>query len=73
MSSSGGSSDDSYLSADDEPAERPRFDRPLEDVTASSGTEVTLKCIVAGSPPPTGTAEKSVISKLLGQIKKVCN
>ncbi|XP_051283364.1 striated muscle preferentially expressed protein kinase isoform X2 [Dicentrarchus labrax] len=51
----GGSSDDSYLSADEEPAEGPRFERPLEDATASSGTEVTLKCIITGSPPPTVT------------------
>ncbi|XP_073318222.1 striated muscle preferentially expressed protein kinase [Pagrus major] len=55
----GGSSDDSYLSADEEPAEGPRFERPLEDVTASSGTEVTLKCIIIGSPPPIVTWRKN--------------
>ena len=54
---SGDSSDDSYLSADEEPAEGPKFERPLGDVTASSGTEVTLKCIITGSPSPTGTTE----------------
>ncbi|XP_012780144.3 striated muscle preferentially expressed protein kinase isoform X2 [Maylandia zebra] len=49
----GGSSDDSYLSADDEPAEAPRFEKPLEDTTAPSASEVTLQCIITGSPTPT--------------------
>uniref|UniRef100_A0A3Q0QTY0 non-specific serine/threonine protein kinase n=1 Tax=Amphilophus citrinellus TaxID=61819 RepID=A0A3Q0QTY0_AMPCI len=48
-----GSSDDSYLSADDEPAEAPRFEKPLEDTTAPSSSEVTLICIITGSPTPT--------------------
>ncbi|KAG8004491.1 Striated muscle preferentially expressed protein kinase, partial [Nibea albiflora] len=56
-----GSSDDSYLSADDEPAEGPRFERPLEDATASSGTEAVLTCIITGSPPPTVTWRKSSV------------
>ncbi|GLD63422.1 striated muscle preferentially expressed protein kinase isoform X2 [Lates japonicus] len=55
----GGSSDDSYLSADEEPAEGPRFERPLEDSTAPCGSEVTLKCIITGSPPPTVTWRKN--------------
>uniref|UniRef100_A0A4W6F3J7 Striated muscle enriched protein kinase a n=1 Tax=Lates calcarifer TaxID=8187 RepID=A0A4W6F3J7_LATCA len=55
----GGSSDDSYLSADEEPAEGPRFERPLEDTTAPCGSEVTLKCIITGSPPPTVTWRKN--------------
>nr|XP_046238165.1 striated muscle preferentially expressed protein kinase isoform X3 [Scatophagus argus] len=55
----GGSSDDSYLSADEEPAEGPRFRSPLENTTASSGTEATLKCIINGSPPPTVTWRKN--------------
>ncbi|XP_071320810.1 striated muscle preferentially expressed protein kinase isoform X2 [Trachinotus anak] len=55
----GGSSDDSYLSADEEPAEGPRFERPLEDTTAPSGSEVTLKCIITGSPTPTVTWRKN--------------
>ncbi|KAM9334206.1 striated muscle preferentially expressed protein kinase-like [Symphorus nematophorus] len=55
----GGSSDDSYLSADEEPAEGPRFERPLQDATATSDTEVMLKCIVTGSPPPTVTWRKN--------------
>ncbi|XP_070711425.1 striated muscle preferentially expressed protein kinase [Pempheris klunzingeri] len=55
----GGSSDDSYLSADEGAAEAPRFERRLEDTTASGGTEVTLKCIITGSPPPTVTWRKN--------------
>uniref|UniRef100_I3K362 Striated muscle enriched protein kinase a n=1 Tax=Oreochromis niloticus TaxID=8128 RepID=I3K362_ORENI len=55
----GGSSDDSYLSADDEPAEAPRFEKPLEDTTAPSASEVTLQCIITGSPTPTVTWRKN--------------
>ncbi|XP_076580094.1 striated muscle preferentially expressed protein kinase-like [Chaetodon auriga] len=55
----GGSSDDSYLSADEEPGEGPRFDRPLEDTTASGDAEAVLKCVVTGSPPPTVTWRKN--------------
>lgn len=58
LSISGSSSDDSYLPADEESAEGPRFKRPIEDTRASSGTEATLKCIITGSPRPTGTTEK---------------
>ncbi|XP_047432618.1 striated muscle preferentially expressed protein kinase-like [Mugil cephalus] len=54
----GGSSDDSYLSADEEPAEGPRFERPLEDMTAQTASEVTLKCVVTGNPTPTVTWRK---------------
>lgn len=43
------------MSADDEPAEGPRFKKPIEDTAAPGGAEVTLQCIVTGSPPPTGT------------------
>lgn len=38
LSLSGGSPDDAYLSADDEPAEGPRFQRLIEDAAASTGT-----------------------------------
>ncbi|XP_030601954.1 striated muscle preferentially expressed protein kinase [Archocentrus centrarchus] len=57
-----GSSDDSYLSADDEPAEAPRFEKPLEDTTAPSSSEVTLKCIITGSPTPTVTWRKNNVA-----------
>ncbi|XP_026157880.1 striated muscle preferentially expressed protein kinase isoform X3 [Mastacembelus armatus] len=55
----GGSSDDSYLSADEEPAEGPRFEKPLKDITAPSDSEVTLKCVISGSPAPTVTWRKN--------------
>ncbi|XP_074521040.1 striated muscle preferentially expressed protein kinase [Halichoeres trimaculatus] len=55
----GGSSDDSYQSADDEPAEAPRIERPPQDATASSGAEILLTCIITGSPPPTVTWRKN--------------
>ncbi|XP_062270568.1 striated muscle preferentially expressed protein kinase [Scomber scombrus] len=55
----GGSSDDSYMSADEEAAESPGFERPLEDTVTPSGSEVTLRCIITGSPPPTVTWKKN--------------
>lgn len=51
----GDASDDSYMSAEDEPAEGPRFEKPLLDAAASTGSEVMLKCTITGSPTPTGT------------------
>uniref|UniRef100_A0AAQ6AL90 Striated muscle enriched protein kinase b n=1 Tax=Amphiprion ocellaris TaxID=80972 RepID=A0AAQ6AL90_AMPOC len=55
----GASSDDSYLSAGEEPPEGPSFEKPLQDTTAPSASEVTLKCIVTGSPSPTVTWRKN--------------
>ncbi|XP_031707548.1 striated muscle preferentially expressed protein kinase-like isoform X2 [Anarrhichthys ocellatus] len=55
----GASSDDSDLSADEEPAEGPRFKRTLVDTPASNGSAVTLKCVITGSPPPTVTWRKN--------------
>jgi len=49
----GRSSEDS----DVEPAGGPSFERALVDTTAASGSEVTLKCIVTGTPPLSGTTE----------------
>uniref|UniRef100_A0A3Q2GII2 Ig-like domain-containing protein n=1 Tax=Cyprinodon variegatus TaxID=28743 RepID=A0A3Q2GII2_CYPVA len=54
-----GSSDESYLSADEEPGESPRFVKPLRDITAPCGSEVKLDCIIAGSPSPTVTWRKN--------------
>ncbi|XP_064870328.1 striated muscle preferentially expressed protein kinase-like, partial [Oncorhynchus nerka] len=48
----GDDSDDSYMSADEGPAEKPAFERPLGDTIATSGSEVLLKCVITGSPPP---------------------
>ncbi|XP_062236911.1 striated muscle preferentially expressed protein kinase-like isoform X3 [Platichthys flesus] len=54
----GASSDDSYLSADEEPAEAPRIERPLEAATGARGSEVTQRCVVTGNPQPTVTWRK---------------
>ncbi|KAI4831635.1 hypothetical protein KUCAC02_001171 [Chaenocephalus aceratus] len=67
----GGSSDDSYLSADEEPAEGPRFERPLQDTKACSGSEVTLTCIVTGSPFPTVTWRKNNVEMRSGALQLV--
>ncbi|CAB1327736.1 unnamed protein product [Coregonus sp. 'balchen'] len=55
----GDDSDDSYMSADEGPAEEPEFERPLRDTTATAGSEVLLKCVITGSPLPTVTWKKS--------------
>ncbi|XP_037829718.1 striated muscle preferentially expressed protein kinase isoform X2 [Kryptolebias marmoratus] len=55
----GGSSDDSYLSANEEPAEAPRFEKRLEETAAPCGSEVTLTCVITGSPAPTVTWRKN--------------
>ncbi|XP_023820642.1 striated muscle preferentially expressed protein kinase isoform X4 [Oryzias latipes] len=54
-----GSSDDSYLSADDGPAEAPAFEKPLEDTTATRDSAVILTCIITGNPTPTVTWKKN--------------
>uniref|UniRef100_A0A3Q3LUD9 non-specific serine/threonine protein kinase n=1 Tax=Mastacembelus armatus TaxID=205130 RepID=A0A3Q3LUD9_9TELE len=41
------SSDDSYVSAGEDPLEAPVFEFPLQDTVASAGTDVLLKCIIA--------------------------
>ncbi|XP_017547020.2 striated muscle preferentially expressed protein kinase isoform X1 [Pygocentrus nattereri] len=46
------SSDDSYVSAGEDPLEAPVFEFALQDMVASSGAEVLLKCIIAGNPLP---------------------
>ncbi|KAK5847906.1 hypothetical protein PBY51_016998 [Eleginops maclovinus] len=65
----GASSDDSCLSADEEPAEGPRFERPLEDTKACSGSEVTLTCVVTGSPAPTVTWRKNNVEMRSDALK----
>ncbi|XP_068165520.1 striated muscle preferentially expressed protein kinase isoform X2 [Antennarius striatus] len=55
----GASPDDPHLSADDELAEAPRFERPLADATASSGSRATMRCVITGTPPPTVTWRKN--------------
>ncbi|XP_028993071.1 striated muscle preferentially expressed protein kinase isoform X2 [Betta splendens] len=46
------SSDDSYVSAGEDPMEAPVFEFPLQDTVASAGADVLLKCIIAGTPIP---------------------
>lgn len=48
------SSDDSYVSAGEDPMEAPVFEFPLQDTVASAGADVLLKCIIAGTPIPEG-------------------
>ncbi|AWO95916.1 Pkinase multi-domain protein [Scophthalmus maximus] len=44
--------------ADEEPAEAPRFERLLEATTGPSASEVTLRCVITGNPPPTASAAR---------------
>lgn len=48
------SSDDSYVSAGEDPMEAPVFEFPLQDTVVSAGADVLLKCIIAGTPIPEG-------------------
>ncbi|XP_069717368.1 striated muscle preferentially expressed protein kinase isoform X1 [Phaenicophaeus curvirostris] len=46
------SSDDSYVSAGEDPLEAPIFEIPIQDMAVAVGTEVLLKCIVTANPQP---------------------
>ncbi|XP_055574365.1 LOW QUALITY PROTEIN: striated muscle preferentially expressed protein kinase [Falco cherrug] len=46
------SSDDSYVSAGEDPLEAPIFEIPIQDMTVAVGAEVLLKCIVTANPQP---------------------
>ncbi|AWP12796.1 K08809 striated muscle-specific serine/threonine protein kinase [Scophthalmus maximus] len=52
------SSDDSYVSAGEDPMEAPVFEFPLQDTVVSAGADVLLKCIIAGTPIPEVTWAK---------------
>ncbi|KAK2839515.1 hypothetical protein Q5P01_013255 [Channa striata] len=52
MSPEQDSSDDSYVSAGEDPMEAPVFEFPLQDTVTSAGADVLLKCIIAGTPIP---------------------
>ncbi|XP_077011349.1 striated muscle preferentially expressed protein kinase isoform X7 [Tamandua tetradactyla] len=52
------SSDDSYVSAGEEPLEAPVFEIPLQKVVVAPGVDVLLKCIVTANPPPQVTWQK---------------
>ncbi|XP_047399285.1 striated muscle preferentially expressed protein kinase isoform X5 [Sciurus carolinensis] len=46
------SSDDSYVSAGEEPLEAPVFEIPLQNTVVAPGADVLLKCIITANPPP---------------------
>ncbi|XP_059895407.1 striated muscle preferentially expressed protein kinase isoform X2 [Gadus macrocephalus] len=46
------SSDDSYVSAGEDPMEAPVCECPLKDTVSTAGTDVLLKCVIAGTPLP---------------------
>ncbi|XP_071978466.1 striated muscle preferentially expressed protein kinase isoform X3 [Engystomops pustulosus] len=46
------SSDDSYVSADEDPKEAPVFEIPLQSALVNAGAEVLLKCIITAKPSP---------------------
>ncbi|XP_075386144.1 striated muscle preferentially expressed protein kinase isoform X2 [Tenrec ecaudatus] len=46
------SSDDSYVSAGEEPLEAPVFEIPLQNVAVAPGEDVLLKCIITANPLP---------------------
>ncbi|XP_023578816.1 striated muscle preferentially expressed protein kinase isoform X2 [Octodon degus] len=46
------SSDDSYVSAGEEPLEAPVFEIPLQNMVAAPGADVLLKCIITANPQP---------------------
>uniref|UniRef100_A0A8C5QJP8 Ig-like domain-containing protein n=1 Tax=Leptobrachium leishanense TaxID=445787 RepID=A0A8C5QJP8_9ANUR len=46
------SSDDSYVSAGEDPLEAPVFDIPLQSALITAGSEVLLKCVISANPTP---------------------
>ncbi|XP_044159571.1 LOW QUALITY PROTEIN: striated muscle preferentially expressed protein kinase [Bufo gargarizans] len=46
------SSDDSYVSADEDPKEAPVIEIPLQSALVNAGSEVLLKCIITAKPSP---------------------
>ncbi|XP_074169900.1 striated muscle preferentially expressed protein kinase isoform X4 [Rhinolophus sinicus] len=46
------SSDDSYVSAGEEPLEAPVFEIPLQNAVVAPGADVLLKCIITANPLP---------------------
>ncbi|XP_056663531.1 striated muscle preferentially expressed protein kinase isoform X4 [Monodelphis domestica] len=55
------SSDDSYVSAGEEPLEAPVFEIPLQSVVVAPGFDAMLKCIVTANPPPQVSWQKDGI------------
>lgn len=56
------SSDDSYVSAGEDPLEAPIFEIPIQDMAVVVGAEVLLKCIVTANPQPEGELPWSGLS-----------
>lgn len=56
------SSDDSYVSAGEDPLEAPIFEIPIQDMAVVVGAEVLLKCIVTANPQPEGEPPWSGVS-----------
>ena len=54
VSTGADSSDDSYVSAGEDPMEAPVCEVPLRDTVSPAGADVLLKCVIAGTPPPEG-------------------
>ncbi|KAK5861439.1 hypothetical protein PBY51_022836 [Eleginops maclovinus] len=67
------SSDDSYVSAEEDPMEAPVFEFPLQDTVASAGADVLLRCIIAGTPIPevTWMKENTEIPNIANYMVKV--
>uniref|UniRef100_A0A3P8Y2A5 Ig-like domain-containing protein n=1 Tax=Esox lucius TaxID=8010 RepID=A0A3P8Y2A5_ESOLU len=58
------SSDDSYVSAEEDPLEAPLFEFPLKDTVVTAGTEVLLRVIIVGTPLPEVTWRRDNIEIL---------
>lgn len=58
------SSDDSYVSAGEEPLEAPVFEIPLQDAVVAPGADVLLKCIITANPPPQGELQSWGLAKV---------
>ncbi|KAM4731253.1 striated muscle preferentially expressed protein kinase [Anableps anableps] len=67
------SSDDSYVSAGEDPMEAPVFEFTLQDTVASAGADVLLKTIIAGTPSPevTWTKDNIDVTGMLNYLVKV--
>lgn len=48
------------MSAEEDPLEAPMFEFPLKDTVVTAGTEVLLRVIIAGMPPPEGKLSLSL-------------
>ncbi|CAG5865938.1 unnamed protein product [Menidia menidia] len=67
------SSDDSYVSAEEDPMEAPVFEFTLQDIVSSAGADVQLKSIISGTPIPevTWTKDNSPVTGIANYIVKV--